>query len=79
MDSLVPLLIVTALIVANGLFVAAEFALLAAPRTTIANRAAQGHRGARLVHRILRSPSRQDQFFATAQLGITLASLGLGM
>lgn len=78
-EYLVPLLIIGFLILLNGLFVAAEFAIVAAPRTRLAQAAERGSGAARDVLAILADPVQQNRYLATAQIGITIASLGLGM
>ncbi len=59
----------------NALFVSAEFALISARRTQIEPRIAEGSRAAKLA---LKAMENISQVMAAAQLGITLASLGLG-
>lgn len=67
--------IVFVLVLINGFFVAAEFSLVSVRRTRVEELAAHGSREAKSVQRAVRDP---DRFIAATQLGITLASLGLG-
>ena len=78
-EVLIPIGLILLLVVANGLFVAAEFAIVGAPRSSIENQASQGSALAARVLRILENPKRKDRFIATTQIGISVASLGLGM
>jgi CBS domain containing-hemolysin-like protein len=63
------------LVSANGFFVAAEFALVGSRRTRIEGMARAGNRRARLAESAI---NHLDHYISGTQLGITLASLGLG-
>jgi CBS domain containing-hemolysin-like protein len=69
------LLTVPALVVLNGLFVAAEFALVSVRKTRVEELVGQGVAGARAVEAALKNLGRS---IAATQLGITLTSIGLG-
>ena len=69
------LLAVLALVLGNGFFVAAEFSLVTVRKTRIDQLIAEGSRFALPVRRALDNPTN---FIAATQLGITMASLGLG-
>src|SRR5690606_6425897 len=77
-EYLLPIAVITVLILINGLFVAAEFGIAAAPRTRIQQLAEEGVAAARHVLATLRTPRLLNRYISTAQVGITLASLGLG-
>jgi len=63
------------LVLANGFFVVAEFALVSVRHSRIESLAAQGDAVARVVLHVIKDP---DRFIAATQLGITISSLGLG-
>jgi CBS domain containing-hemolysin-like protein len=67
--------IVLALVLANGFFVASEFALVSVRRTRIDQLAAEGSSSAVVVQRAVRD---LDRYIAATQVGITIASLMLG-
>ncbi len=72
---LVGLAAVVALVAMNAFFVAAEFALVGARRTRLEEQAQAGDRKARLAFNAVQ---HLDRYISATQLGITLASLGLG-
>jgi CBS domain containing-hemolysin-like protein len=63
------------LILANGFFVAAEFALVSVRETRVEQLIAQRRPGARTVRRL---QQHLDDFLPAVQLGVTLCSLALG-
>jgi CBS domain containing-hemolysin-like protein len=69
------LLAVLVLVLLNGFFVAAEFALVRVRRSRIEDEAEEGIKGAALV---LRQLDELSLYLAACQLGITLTSLGIG-
>jgi CBS domain containing-hemolysin-like protein len=66
---------VVLLVLINGFFVAAEFALVKIRETQLAPLITKGHRRARIARRVIRN---LDASLSACQLGITLASIGLG-
>ncbi|HEY7283927.1 MAG TPA: hemolysin family protein [Vicinamibacterales bacterium] len=67
--------LILALVFANGFFVAAEFAIVTVRKTRIDQLIAEGHGSARAVRRAITDPK---SYIAATQLGITMASIGLG-
>src|SRR5687768_17966291 len=72
---LLKLLAVLFLVGVNAFFVAAEFALIAVRRSRIEQRVRAGDKRARKVVHALEHP---EDFISAAQLGITVASIGIG-
>jgi len=69
------LVLVIVLVIMNGFFVAAEFAMVKVRGARIDSLASGGHRRARFASRLT---NNLDGYLSACQLGITLASLGLG-
>ncbi len=76
---LIPLLIIAVMVLVNGFFVAAEFAIIGVRSSKVDQMVQEGSKEAESVQEILDSPRKKERYIATAQLGITIASLGLGM
>jgi CBS domain containing-hemolysin-like protein len=69
------LIAIAVLLLVNGFFVAAEFALVRSRRTRLESIARTGDWKARLA---LRASGNLARVYSASQLGVTLASLGLG-
>jgi len=69
------LLLALAFIIANGFFVATEFAIIKVRPTQLATMAAEGSSRAKIARRITK---HLDSYLSATQLGVTLASLALG-
>ncbi len=69
------LLLALLFVLANGFFVASEFALVKVRPTQFAELIEHGSKRAKMTKRILK---RLDAYLAAAQVGITFASLALG-
>ena len=75
MEIIPQLALVFILVFLNGFFVASEFALVAVRKTRINELVKNGNKSARLVQKAIKN---LDTYISATQLGITLASLGLG-
>lgn len=73
--STLKILLVIVLVLANGFFVASEFALVAVRKSRIEAMAVAGNKAAKRLFAML---SNLNAYISATQLGITLSSLGLG-
>ena len=73
--TLLRLLVVVLLILVNGLFAAAEVSLVSVRQSRLRQLAAEGQAGAQAALSLLANPGR---LLSVTQVGVTLASLGLG-
>ncbi len=74
-ESSVRLLLVVLLITINGFFAGAEVSLLSVRQSRLRQMVAEGHAGAQAALNLLANPGR---LLSVTQVGVTLASLGLG-
>lgn len=74
-DGLFRILLVLLILAANGYFAGAEVALLSVRQSRLRQLAAEGHAGAQAALSLLSNPGR---LLSVVQVGVTLASLGLG-
>jgi len=75
MSIAINIVIIVALVLLNAFFVAAEFALVKIRGTQLDTLVSKGHRRAKTAQYII---ANLNAFLSAAQLGITMASLGLG-
>ena len=68
-------LLVGLIVATNGFFAAAEASLLSARKSRIQQLADEGDTGAKAAMQLLENPER---LLSVVQVGVTLASLGLG-
>ena len=73
--SVLLLILLLLLVALNGLFVAAEFALVRSKRSRLEALAREGTRGAAQA---LTQIDRIDEYLSACQVGITMASIGIG-
>jgi CBS domain containing-hemolysin-like protein len=69
------LIVVAFLLILNGFFVSVEFSYVTVPRPRIDQLVDSGNPAAQLVQRLI---SDTDRVLAVSQIGITIASLGIG-
>ena len=74
-DLLLRILTVLALVALNGFFVAAEYSLVKVRETQLDELAAKGVRRAKAARKII---AHLNSYLTATQLGVTIASLGLG-
>ena len=75
METLLRILAVLLLVIANGFFVTSEFSIVSVRRTRVLARAEAGDKRAR---RLLDFKDNLGAYISATQLGVTLSSLGLG-
>ncbi len=75
MSALLLVVVLVVLLLLNGLFVAAEFALVRAKKSRLESLVDDGARGA---ERALKQMEEIDVYLSAAQVGITMASIGIG-
>lgn len=76
---ILPVIVILLLVLLNGFFVAAEIAIVGVRPSRLEQMAEEGNKVAKIVLDTVTSRMGQDRYIATAQLGITVASLGLAM